>query len=76
MKIVETGNTDYNYSSIQMFDYINLIHTVLDYYLDIGVNEDSEDWKAGTQYDKKNAIPKEIDAAVKRAFISQLKKFE
>ncbi len=56
-----------------------LTGAILDYYESTGAAplDDGDEWKAGTSFEPKSRcnIPKEIDEAVKAAFLIQIKKF-
>lgn len=53
-----------------------LINTILDYYCEVSSEEEpSEAWKKGTDFENKNKVPDDVDACIKQAFKSQLKKF-
>jgi len=60
----------------EMFEFGNLIYIILDYYDSDSDSDDKdgEGWKKGTEHDSKN-IPKDVDEAIKKAFINQLKKY-
>jgi len=51
-----------------------LINSILDYYQDED-SSDGDSWKRETGLSKKN-IPADLDAEVKKTFISQLRKFQ
>lgn len=62
----------------EVFSFRFLIETILDYYYETTPNADpSESWKKGTEYQSKDCpdIPEDVDALVKQAFKTQLKKF-
>jgi hypothetical protein len=56
-----------------------LTGAILDYYEVTGAPalDEGDEWKAGTSYEPKSRcnIPKELDEAVKKAFLVQVKKF-
>jgi hypothetical protein len=56
-----------------------LTGAILDYYEVTGapVLDEGDEWKIGTSYEPKSKcnIPKELDEAVKKAFLVQIKKF-
>lgn len=57
-----------------------LITAILDYYSETGEPplEEGEEWKSGTQYAPKSSlsIPGELDKEIKKAFMTQIKKFQ
>lgn len=56
-----------------------LTGAILDYYEVTGAPalDEGDEWKAGTSYEPKSRcnIPQELDEAVKKAFLVQIKKF-
>jgi len=58
-----------------------LTTAILDYYETTGTEsfDEGEDWKVGTEYDKRKtvvSIPDDLDKEIKKAFITQVKKFQ
>lgn len=65
-------------NSENSLDFIELIHSIIDYYASTSEEEgaDSADaWKKGTQYEIQKMVPEDLNDAVKKAFIIQIKKF-
>jgi len=57
-----------------------LTGAILDYYEATGGQplDEGDEWKIGTEYEPKTKsnIPKELDEAIKKAFLVQVKKFQ
>lgn len=59
---------------VSMLELSYLVNSILDYYQDEEA-ADGEEWKKEAGVSKRN-IPQEVDNEVKKAFISQLRKFQ
>lgn len=74
---VENTNTQDTENSVLDIGY--LTGAILDYYEVTGAPalDEGDEWKAGTSFEPKSRcnIPKELDEAVKKAFLIQIKKF-
>lgn len=58
----------------EIFELGYLVNVILDYYVSVGEDDGGEEWKKGTEHERK-AVPQSVDKLVQRAFESQLKKF-
>lgn len=71
-------NTSSNNNSTIEIDC--LIGAILDYYETTAEQtvDEGEEWKIGTEYEMKSKsnIPKELDEAIKKAFLAQIKKLQ
>lgn len=71
----ENGNEDSGVSK-KISDFNFLISTVIAYYqAKAGLrDDDGEEWKQGTRYERMD-IPKKVDDAVEKSFLTQLNQF-
>lgn len=60
--------------SVSMLELSYLVNSILDYYQEDEAVE-GEEWKKEAGLSKRN-VPEEVDNEVKKAFISQLRKFQ
>jgi hypothetical protein len=76
--LVEEVSTEDTSNSAVDIGY--LTGAILDYYDATGRQplDDGDEWKEGTQYEPKakSNIPKELDDAIREAFLVQIKKFQ
>lgn len=59
-------------------DFVELIHAIIDYYASTTEQEETdsaEAWKKGTEYEVQKIVPEDLDEAIKKAFVVQIKKF-
>lgn len=64
--------------STSIVEFGELVGMILDYYDATGSNlEEGDEWKRGTEHASKMLeVPEDVDGELKKAFISQIKKFQ
>jgi len=68
---VDQANEGRGFVSNELADFSCLMANIIDYYSTKGTPEEGEDWK-----DQPELIDEDVDANVKKAFISLLKKYQ
>lgn len=73
-------NTSQEDTSNSALDIGYLVGAIIDYYETTGspTLDEGDEWKSGTEYEPRSRcnIPQELDEAVKKAFLFQIKKFQ
>ena len=77
-ELIEETENDVDTLS-EMGDFGHLVAIILDYYVtknEMSHEEDGEEWKEGTAYEKSPPIPKSVDKSIEKSFLNQLKRFQ
>ena len=72
--VFNNDSNNFGESGISMAEFTYLINSIVDYY-SIDLPSEGEEWKFKSKL-KNKSVPEEVDKEVKKAFLTQLKKFQ